>query len=230
MNKISWCKKQEKGIKLVEPNDNLSMEYYQNAEESLKVLRSIYGTRSNMWLATTKYYIEYFAVYSILMKLGIKCEIHDCTIALTKFLEDEDIIEKGITKILWDDKELRIDNQYYLKNKPVNIDGYRNSRLFLTYSIPFGLIKSNLNFTSGFVYNRIPALINQQQNLADNYNFSEGISVSSNISENIDFNISYITNYTIAKNSLQTGADQDYFYHNFSFNLNILIHPLGNKF
>ena len=56
------------------------------------------------------------------MKLGIKCEIHDCTIALTQFLENQDIIEKGITKMLEKDKELRIDNQYYLKNKPVNID------------------------------------------------------------------------------------------------------------
>jgi uncharacterized protein (UPF0332 family) len=122
MNKISWGKKQKEGIKLQEPNDNLSQEYYQNAEESLKVLRSIKQTRSNMWLATTKYYIEYFAVYSVLIKIGIKCEIHDCTIALVQFLEDEKVIENGIAKILEKDKELRIDNQYYLKNKSVNID------------------------------------------------------------------------------------------------------------
>jgi len=122
MNKISWCKKQEKGIKLIEPNDNLSKEYYENAEESLRVLRSINITKSNMWLATAKYYIEYFAVYSILMKIGIKCEIHDCTIALIKFLEDEEIIKKGVYQRLEEDKELRIDNQYYLKNRHVKID------------------------------------------------------------------------------------------------------------
>ena len=122
MKKINWCKKQDKGIKSTEPNENLSKEYYENAEESLKVLRSIKETQSNMWLATTKYYIEYFAVYSVLMKIGIKCEIHDCTITLVKFLEEQDIIEKGTAKILEKDKELRIDNQYYLKNKPVDID------------------------------------------------------------------------------------------------------------
>jgi len=71
MKKISWCKKKEGGIKIQEPNNNLSQEYYENAEESLKVLRSIIETKSNMWLATTKYYIEYFAVYSVLMKIGI---------------------------------------------------------------------------------------------------------------------------------------------------------------
>ena len=50
---------------MIEPNENLSREYYENAEESLRVLRAISQTKSNMWLATTKYYIEYFAVYSV---------------------------------------------------------------------------------------------------------------------------------------------------------------------
>jgi len=122
MKKISWCKKQDKGVKLVEPNDNLSQEYFENAEESLRVLKSIKETKSNMWLATTKYYIEYFAVYSILMKIGIKSEIHDCTIALVEFLESEGIMKRGIAKILEKDKELRIGNQYYLKNIPVEVD------------------------------------------------------------------------------------------------------------
>ena len=122
MKKISWCKKQSNGIKIQEPNDNLSDEYYRTAEESMKVLQKIKETQSNMWMATTKYYIEYFAFYSILMKLGIKCEIHDCSIALANLLEKENIIEKGTAKILEDDKELRIDNQYYLKNRPVKID------------------------------------------------------------------------------------------------------------
>ena len=108
MDKISWCKKLEKGIKLIEPNDNLSNEYFQNAEESLKVLASIKETKSNVWLATTKYYIEYFAIYSVLMKIGIKCEIHDCTIALAGLLEKDKIIPQGTSKILEKDKELRI--------------------------------------------------------------------------------------------------------------------------
>lgn len=122
MDKLKWCKKQSKGIKLVEPSKEISKEYYQNAEESLKVLRSIEETRSNMWLATTKYYIEYFAVYSVLMKIGIKCEIHDCTIALVRLLEKEKLVKNGVSDLLEKDKELRIDNQYYLKNKPVDIN------------------------------------------------------------------------------------------------------------
>jgi len=66
------------------------------------------------------------------MKLGIKCEIHDCTIALMHFLENEGVVEKGTTKMLEKDKELRIDNQYYLKNKPVNIDFEKLSDFLLS--------------------------------------------------------------------------------------------------
>jgi len=122
MKKIIWCKKKQGGRKIQEPNDNLSREYYKNAEESLRVLRNIINTKSNIWIATTKYYIEYFAVYSVFMKIGIKCEIHDCTLAFLKILEEKDIFEEGTYKILEEDKELRIDNQYYLKNKLVEID------------------------------------------------------------------------------------------------------------
>jgi len=142
MKKINWCKKQEKGVKLIEPNDNLSEEYFQNSEESLRVLRSITETKSNMWLATTKYYIEYFAIYSLLMKIGIKCEIHDCTIALVAWLENEGIINKGTAKILENDKELRIDNQYYLKNKPVKI----NFEELLSFIISIKEILGKLNY------------------------------------------------------------------------------------
>jgi len=83
------------------------------------VLKEI-AKKSNMWLSTTKYYCEYFAVYAVLMKLGIKSEIHECTISLVKFLESQEIFKKGTWKTLEKDKELRIDNQYYLKNKKVD--------------------------------------------------------------------------------------------------------------
>ena len=118
---VKWCKKQKKGLKFIEPNDNLFHEYIQTSEETLDILKSIEG-KSKVWLATTKYYCEYFAIYSLLMKIGIKCEIHDCTIAICQILEDMGIIPKGYTKILESDKELRIDNQYYLKNREVYID------------------------------------------------------------------------------------------------------------
>jgi uncharacterized protein (UPF0332 family) len=85
-----------------------------------------------MWLATTKYYSEYFSIYALLQKIGIKCEIHDCTTEIAKLLEEIKIIPSGYSKRLEDDKELRIDNQYYLKNRLVNINIRELSEFILT--------------------------------------------------------------------------------------------------
>lgn len=120
VDKLKWCFS-KKEVKLIKPNENLAKEYLRSAEETLLILKNIEG-KSNMWLATTKYYSEYFAVYALLMCIGIKSEIHDCTIEIVKFLEKEGIIEKGTVNMLEKDKELRIDNQYYLKNKKVTIN------------------------------------------------------------------------------------------------------------
>jgi len=127
---LDWCKKQSKGIRLIEPNDNLAREYLANASETMTVLREI-GNKSNMWLATTKYYFEYFCAYSVLMKLGIKCEIHDCTIKMCEVLKKEGIISENFLSALEKDKKLRIENQYYLKNKKVNIDYDELSSFYL---------------------------------------------------------------------------------------------------
>ena len=95
--------------------------------------------------------------------------------------------------------------------KPVNLNGYLNARSFITYGLPISKLKLNVNFNTGFTYNLIPDLINDQKNLANNYNFSEGIVLSSNISQKVDFTLSYTGNYSIVKNSLQKQADNNYF-------------------
>ena len=97
MVNISWCKNQKKGVKLIEPNNNLCKEYLKNAEETLEFLKDI-ENKSNMWLAVTKYYFEYFTVYALLMKIGVKSEIHDCTIEICKLFEKEGLIPKNICK------------------------------------------------------------------------------------------------------------------------------------
>ncbi|NOQ55708.1 MAG: hypothetical protein GQ477_02775 [Nanohaloarchaea archaeon] len=127
--KIEWCKK--KGLKLIDPNNNLSEEYYRNAEETLKVTNLIKDSGSNMWLATQKYYTEYLAAYSLLMKIGIKTEIHSCTIEIIKLLEEQKLLDVDYAKILEHDKDLQIDNQYYLKNRPVDFDSEKLTTILL---------------------------------------------------------------------------------------------------
>jgi hypothetical protein len=95
---------------------------------------------------------------------------------------------------------------------PINVPQNWNARTFVTLGTPLPVIKSNLNFNTGFNYNRTPALINGRTNLAHNYSISEGIVLGSN-HEMIDFTISYTANYVIVKNTLQTGSDNNYFTH-----------------
>ena len=116
---INWCEKQKQGIVLIQPNDNLASEYIKSAQETVDSLTN--SENSNMWRATKKYYAQYFAVYAICMKIGVKCEIHDCTIELIKYLDEFKIFPENSYTRLKRDKQLRIDNQYYLKNIPVQI-------------------------------------------------------------------------------------------------------------
>lgn len=128
-DKLDWCFNH--GIKLIAPNNDLADEYYANAEETLLVANLSKNSGSNMWLATHKYYVEYLAAYSILMKIGVKSEIHSCTIELIRILEQEGIVGFQFAELLDKDKELRIDNQYYLKDIPVDFNSILLAELLL---------------------------------------------------------------------------------------------------
>ncbi len=113
MDQIKWCLLQKKGIELVEPSDNLREAYILKAEDALETLQT---TASRDWKLTTAYYTIYHGIYSLLIKIGIKCEIHSCTIEFAKrFLdkhfskEDFDLVDKAFSA--------RIDSQYYVNRK-----------------------------------------------------------------------------------------------------------------
>ena len=75
-----------------------------------------------MWLAAQKYYLEYLAAISILTKIGIKSKKHVCTVRAIRMLETQKIIDFPFSKILEKDRRVRINNQYRLKNEPVEFD------------------------------------------------------------------------------------------------------------
>ena len=115
MDQIKWCLNQKKGIEIVEPSDNLRDAYLVKAEDALDTLKT---SKSRDWQLTTAYYTIYNSIYSLIMKIGIKCEIHSCTIEFTKrYLkdhftpEDFELIDKAFSA--------RIDSQYYVnRNVP----------------------------------------------------------------------------------------------------------------
>ena len=107
--KIKWCLRKKEGISIVEPNENLSNEYRKEADNTLETMLETKGK----WKIIMAYYSCYSALYSILIKAGIKCEIHSCSIALMGMIgfDKEDI--KFMEKL----KDDRTNVQYYLKEK-----------------------------------------------------------------------------------------------------------------
>lgn len=96
-------------------------------------------------------------------------------------------------------------------SRPVNLDGAWNARAFLTYGMPVKVLRSNLNITGGYNFNRLPALVNGETNMALNHTVTQGLVLSSNISERIDFALGYDLGRSFVHNTLQAGADNDYF-------------------
>ncbi len=106
---------------------------------------------------------------------------------------------------------------------PVNLNGYWNTRAFLTYGIPADFIKSNINLNGGINYSRSPGKIGGQESFSNNYAPTAGIVVSSNISENVDFTLSYTGNYNFVNNTLQSQATNNYYSHVVSGKVNIIL-------
>ncbi|MGA9405599.1 MAG: outer membrane beta-barrel protein [Bacteroidota bacterium] len=105
---------------------------------------------------------------------------------------------------------------------PVNLNGEWNVNSFFTYSLVVGLLKSNLNLTSGLTFARTPGLINEDLNVADTYGPSAGAVLSSNVSENVDFTLSYQGSYNISKNSFEPDLNSQYYYHTATVKTNLI--------
>jgi len=109
-SKFDWCFKIREGFKIVEPNERLSKSYLEQAKSSLLKAERDLNEKDLLWSTVAIYYSEYYALYSFLQRIGIKCENHSCSILAVGFLLGEDKI-----KTINEHKDKRIDAQYYMK-------------------------------------------------------------------------------------------------------------------
>jgi uncharacterized protein (UPF0332 family) len=108
--KLNWCFKLKDGLKIVEPNERLSKSYIEQAKSSLLRAEKDFEDNDLLWSTVAIYYSEYYALYSFLQRIGIKCENHACSILTVTLLIGEDK-----TKTINQHKDKRIDAQYYMK-------------------------------------------------------------------------------------------------------------------
>ena len=116
---LRWCKRQTKGIRIVNPSDNLTKAYLEKSRNALKSMEVNANAGITEWAVSAAYYARYFTVYALLSKIGIKCEIHDCTIALFNYLFGSSV-QADMVKQLRQSKQDRIDAQYY--SKTIRVD------------------------------------------------------------------------------------------------------------
>lgn len=117
MVSLKWCCKQKDGIKLIEPSENLSNSYIKMSDNALGTMNRERGYNL-VFAISGGYYSMYYALYSVLMKIGVKCEIHSCTL---KFMEEvlEDLYSKEEIKTISKAFDLRNIAQYYV-DKVIN--------------------------------------------------------------------------------------------------------------
>ena len=107
---LKWCFKLKDGLRMAEPNERLSRLYLEQAKSSLLRAEKDLDDKDLLWATVTIYYAEYYALYSFLQRIGVKCENHACSILAVSFLLGEDR-----TKIINQHKDKRVDAQYYMK-------------------------------------------------------------------------------------------------------------------
>lgn len=108
--KLSWCFRIKDGLRIAEPNERLSKSYIEQAKSSLLRAEKDLNDKDLLWATVAIYYSEYYALYSFLQRIGLKCENHACSILAVTFLLGE---EK--TRTINKHKDKRIDAQYYMK-------------------------------------------------------------------------------------------------------------------
>jgi uncharacterized protein (UPF0332 family) len=106
-NLISKLKK-EKKLLIVEPSKDISQAYMKKSLKSLKSSKVLFKIKNLEDSIALAYYSMYFALLSLLFRVGIKSENHTISIWLLRELFEID--NKPIKKA----KKERIDKQYYV--------------------------------------------------------------------------------------------------------------------
>ena len=96
-NKIIWSFKKA-GAKIIDPNENMQSSFTKLPIQTLKSAEMTLNQKDFVWATSMIYYAEYYALYSLLLRLGIKCENHECSIEIAGFLMDKSIDLKGIKR------------------------------------------------------------------------------------------------------------------------------------
>lgn len=119
--RLKWCLKQRKGIRIIKPSENLIKAYQEKSRNALRSMDVNAREGITEWAISASYYAKYFAVYALLSKIGVRCEIHDCTITLFEYLFQHRLPPEILGE-LRKSKSDRIETQYYTRKITIDLD------------------------------------------------------------------------------------------------------------
>ena len=105
---------------------------------------------------------------------------------------------------------------------PVNLDHSMGFNTMINLSYFVKPIKSNVSLVTGGGYSQTPEYAADQISTSNAYSLLNSLIITSNISSNVDFTLSYTSNYSLAKNSVESLDDEEYWYQSASAKLNLL--------
>lgn len=90
---IRRCARQRRGIRLVGGSERLQEAHRKKSRDSIVALRAVVESGVGTWAASASYYAKYHAVCALFMKIGIRCEMHGCTVAAFRTAFDDPALE-----------------------------------------------------------------------------------------------------------------------------------------
>jgi len=156
---LLWCLNQSKGIRRVNPSQNLAKAYMQKSRTAMKSMEVNAKANIVEWAVSASYYAKYFAVYALFSRIGIKCEIHDCTIALFNFLFGDDVSSEVIQELKQSKKD-RVEVQYYTREVKMDTAKLLSQTKFFVLEIEKIIDSLNLEKIS-FLQNRLKELMSE---------------------------------------------------------------------
>ncbi len=143
-SRLKWCFRLKDGLRIVDPNRRLSKSYLEQAKSSL--LKAVKDLKDDdlLWATVAIYYAEYYALYSFLQRIGVKCENHTCSI-----LAVGSLLGKEKVATINDHKAKRIDAQYYMKvDRASEIESMlKEAKMFVSFfdQLVYGLSEKDID-------------------------------------------------------------------------------------
>lgn len=91
--KLDWCLENEKRMRMISPNENLSKGHIAKAKHNLNA--ADYNVKGGFddWAISQAYYAMYHGLLAILFKKGFESKNHECTINTIEYLIETEQIK-----------------------------------------------------------------------------------------------------------------------------------------